>query len=313
MYYIGIDLGGTNIAAGIVDENGKIIKKDSVPTKHERGAEAVCLDMAKLAEKLIADSGIDRAQFKAIGVGIPGLANFETGFVYKCANLYWENVEMSKIMHTVTDLPIYLENDATVAGLAESVAGISKGYDNSIFLTLGTGVGGGIVIGGKIYTGNNHIRSEIGHMTFDVHGEECPCGNRGCWERYASATALINMGKKAVEEDPESLILKKAGSVDNITARDVIDSAREGDKTAYKVYDQYIYYLAMGIVSLIHLFDPEIIAIGGGVSGAGEFLLEPLRKEVYKHVFCADIGYAKIELATLGNDAGIIGAAMLGK
>ena len=311
MVYVGIDLGGTNIAVGLVDEAGKILHKDSVPTLLERGPEPVIKDMANLSLKVVKDAGYTVDDVKAIGVGVPGLADPKTGVVIFCTNLRWHMVPLREIMQKIINKPIFIDNDATVAGLAESVAGVSAGIANSVFLTLGTGVGGGIVINHKIYSGAHGVGSELGHMTVQCEGRKCTCG---CWEQYSSATALIRQGREAVEGHPESLILKKVnGDASKIEARTIIDAAREGDPIACQVYDKYIYYLAIGIVAIINAFDPEVIVLGGGVSKAGDFLLEPLRKKVAEYVFYKDLPYAEIKIATLGNDAGIIGAAMLGK
>ena len=311
MVYVGVDLGGTNIAVGLVDENGKILHKDSVPTLLERGPEPIIKDMANLSLKVVKDAGYTLDDVKAVGVGVPGLADPKTGVVIFCTNLRWHMVPLREIMQSIIDKPIFIDNDATVAGLAESVAGVSAGVANSVFLTLGTGVGGGIVINHKIYSGSHGVGSELGHMTVQCEGRPCTCGS---WEQYSSATALIRQGREAVEKNPDSLIVKMVnGDLSKIEARTVIDAAREGDKVACEVYDKYIYYLAIGIVAIINAFDPEIIALGGGVSKAGDFLLKPLREKVAKYVFYKDLPYAKIEIATLGSDAGIIGAAMLGK
>lgn len=314
MIYIGVDLGGTNIAVGLVDEEGKILLKGSTPTLLERGPEPIIQDMGKLALELLEKGGYTIDDVASIGVGVPGVTNPETGVISFCTNLRWHNVPLTEILSKIIDKPIYIENDATVAALAESVAGVSKGLKNSIFLTLGTGVGGGIIIDGKIYAGTHHVGSELGHMTINVEGIRCTCGNVGCWEQYSSATALIRMGREAAEANPDCLIAKLVGGdLSKIEAKTVIDAAREKDPVVEKVYAKYIYYLAMGIVALINAFDPELFALGGGVSKAGDFLLEPLREEVKKYIFYKDLPYARIELAALGNDAGIIGAAMLGK
>ena len=314
MVYVGIDLGGTNIAVGLVDEAGKILHKDSVPTLLERGPEPVIKDMANLSLKVVKDAGYTVDDVKAIGVGVPGLADPKTGVVIFCTNLRWHMVPLREIMQKIIDKPVFIDNDATVAGLAESVAGVSAGIATSVFLTLGTGIGGGIVINHKIYSGAHVVGSELVHMTVQCEGRKCTCGSVGCWEQYSSATALIRQGREAVEGHPESLILKKVnGDASKIEARTIIDAAREGDPIACQVYDKYIYYLAIGIVAIINAFDPEVIVLGGGVSKAGDFLLEPLRKKVAEYVFYKDLPYAEIKIATLGNDAGIIGAAMLGK
>ena len=254
------------------------------------------------------------AEVASIGVGVPGLFDNKTGRIPFCTNLGWHDVPFVEEMKKHLDTKVIGDNDATVAGLAEAVAGVSAGVDDSVFLTLGTGVGGGIIIGGKPYSGAHGCGSEIGHMMICMGGEECTCGNFGCFERYASATAIIREAKKAVILHPESSMMDKCGGdAEKINAKIVIDAAREGDATAVKVFNGYARALAHGIVSIINMIDPEVIVLGGGVSAAGEFLLEAVRRELAPIIFFKTMPYARIELAQLGNDAGIIGAAFLGK
>lgn len=313
MLYIGVDLGGTKIAAGIVDENGQILFKDSIFTKSERPFEQVAADMASLILSIIQKAGYSMSDIGGIGIGSPGAIDNEHGVVVFANNLGWHNVKLRSELQKYINLPIYMENDANVAGLAESVFGAGQGIKNAIALTLGTGIGGAIIINGKIYGGTHHVGAELGHLIVQVDGgRQCTCGNSGCWERYASATALINFGKEAVLEHPDSMILKLTnGNPDCINAKIIEDAARAGDQIAVEIFDRYIYYLAMGIISIINAFDPEVIIIGGGVSGAGDFLLKPLIEKVKEHIFYKELDYADIRLAKLGNDAGIIGAAML--
>lgn len=314
MVYIGIDLGGTGIKAGIVNEAGEITAKASCPTGVERGYEAVIRDMWGLCEAVIAQAKLTAKDVKAIGIGLPGIADPSTKRVPFCTNLGWRDVPVAQEMAKYTDIPVYIDNDATVAGLAESVAGVSKGAKNSVFITLGTGVGGGIIVNGQIYSGEHGVASEIGHMITVAGGEQCTCGNRGCWERYASATAIIREGRKFAETHPDCAIARAVdGNLDAITAKTVIDLAKAGDPDAVQLFDNYVYHLCVGIVNLINLYDPEVIALGGGVSHAGEFLLDAVRAKLPDMVFYKTMKYARIELAHLGNDAGIIGAAMLGK
>ncbi len=314
MVYVGIDLGGTSIKAGLVDEQGKILCKATCPTLVERGARPVVDDMAKLSLEVIEKGGYTVDDVKAIGVGLPGIQDPRTGIVPFCTNLYWHEVPVIEWMQETINKPIYIGNDATVAGLAESVAGVSAGIENSVFLTLGTGVGGGIVLGGKVYSGTNGVGSELGHMITVIDGEKCTCGNRGCWERYASATALIRMGREAAEKHPESLIAASVnGQLDDITAKTVIDAAKAGDEVANEVFERYVYYLCAGLVNIINFLDPEVIVLGGGVSHAGQFLLDAVNRRLPSMVFYKTMPYARVALATLGNDAGIIGAAMLGR
>lgn len=314
MVYIGIDLGGTSIKAGVVDENGKIIAKASLPTLVERGAEAVVKDMSKLCFMALEKAGFTMDDVKSIGIGLPGIQDPRTGIVPFCTNLHWHQVPVIEWMSRDINKPIFIDNDATVAGLAESVAGVSASCKNSVFITLGTGVGGGIVLNGKVYAGSHGVGSELGHMITVIDGEQCTCGNKGCWERYASATALIRMGREACEKHPECAISTYVdGKLDDITAKHVIDAAKAGDEFAKEVFDKYVYYLCAGLVGIINFIDPEMIVLGGGVSHAGEFLLDAVRAKLPEMVFYKTMPYTKIELATLGNDAGIIGAAMLGK
>ena len=314
MLYIGIDLGGTGIKAGVVDDNGMILCKDSCPTGVERGHEAVIKDMAALALRVVEKSGHTVGDMKAIGIGLPGVLDPRTGHVPFCTNLGWHDVPIVEEMHKYIDLPVFVDNDATVAGLAESVAGVSAGAVNSVFITLGTGVGGGVILGGKVFSGSHGVASEIGHMVTVAGGEPCTCGNSGCWERYASATALIREGRRLCEAKPETALLKAVdGDPKAITAKHVIDLAKAGDPDCAALFDNYVHHLCVGLSNLVNLYDPEVIALGGGVSHAGQFLLDAVRAKLPAMIFYKDMPYARVELAKLTNDAGIIGAAMLGR
>ena len=314
MYYIGLDVGGTTFKAGVVTEDGRIVHKDAMPTGIERPYQEIIADMAALCKKVAADAGIEMSEIKSIGVGVPGLFDNKTGMIPFCTNLGWHDIPFVAEMKKHLDTPVYGDNDATVAGLAESVAGVSAGIKDSVFLTLGTGVGGGIIIDGKPYSGAHGCGSEIGHMMIKMGGELCTCGNYGCFERYASATAIIREARKAVAEHPESSMLAACGGdPEKLNAKIVIDAARAGDEAAKAVFGGYVQALAVGIINIINMLDPEVIVLGGGVSAAGEFLLDAVREAVKPMVFFKTMPYARIELAQLGNDAGIIGAAMLGK
>lgn len=313
MYYVGVDLGGTNIAAGVVTESGELIHQDSCPTGVGRPYEQIISDMGELVNKVIRDSGCTVKDMKAVGIGSPGAADCKAGEIVFANNLSWYHVPICAELKKHVGPPVFVDNDANVAALAETVAGCAKGRSDVILLTLGTGVGGGIVLNGRILGGVHHVGAEIGHMIVEVQGEQCSCGNRGCFERYTSATALIREGRKCIIAHPDSRItLKTGGDLDKVTAKIVLDSAKEGDIFALEIFERFIHYLAMGIVSLINLFDPEVIAIGGGVAKAGDFLMEALLPEVKKHIFYKDLPYADIMLSPMGNEAGIIGAAMMG-
>ncbi len=315
MYYIGIDLGGTNIAVGLVDGSGKIIHKDSIPTRREREYQEILKDMAILSNKVIKDAGVAIEDVKSIGIGSPGTPNNEKGILVYTNNLNFKNVPMRKEIQQYINLPVYIENDANCAALAESVAGAAKEVEHSVTITLGTGVGGGVVINNKIYSGFNFAASELGHLIIQIEGEPCTCGRNGCFEAYASATALIRQTKEAIIANPECLINKLVdGNMDKVDAKVAFDAAKQGDATGKKVVDQYIKYLAEGITNVINAFMPEILVIGGGVCKEGEYLLKPLRELVGKGVYCKEgVPQTEIRVAQMGNDAGIIGAAMLGK
>ena len=314
MLYIGIDVGGMSIKAGLVDEEGNILFKHSCPTGVERGYVAVIRDIAQLGLATVEKAGRRMDEVKAIGIGIPGIMDQRTGIIPFCTNLAWHDVPIIEEMKQYTDLPVYVDNDATVAGLAESVKGVSAGTKNSVFITLGTGVGGGVVLNGKVFSGAHGVATEIGHMVTVAGGLPCTCGKRGCWERYASATALIRAGRVLCAEKPSCTLLKHVdGDIRTITAKDVIDLAMAGDADCVKIFDDYIYHLVVGLTNLINVYDPEVIVLGGGVSHCGDFLLNAVRSLLPKYVFFKSMPYARVELARLTNDAGIIGAAMLGR
>ena len=314
MLYIGIDVGGTTAKAGVVDESGNILCKSSCPTGIERGHEAVIHDMAQLALSVLGGSGHALNEICSVGIGIPGIQDPRTGRVPFCTNLGWHDVPLVELMQKEIDKPVYVTNDATAAGLAESIAGVSAGTKNSVFVTLGTGVGGGVVLDGKVFVGPHGVATEIGHMITVAGGELCTCGNRGCWERYASASALIREGRRLAMSQPNGALASAVdGDLAKIEARTVIDLAKQGDPHCSEIFDNYIHHLCVGLVNLINLYDPEIIVLGGGVSHAGAFLLDKVNALLPKLVFYKAMPYARVELAKLGNDAGIIGAAMLGR
>ena len=314
MVYAGIDVGGTGIQVGVVDETGRIIAKSSMVTEVGAPYQEQIAGMARCVQEAMNKAGLPMSELKSVGAGVPGLADQKTGMVAYCPNIHWIDVPFRAEFQKHIDKPVFIDNDATVAGLAESVAGVSAGSDSSVFLTLGTGVGGGIVINGKVWNGAHGVGSEIGHMILEADGEPCNCGNNGCLERYCSATAIIRMAREQMDNHPDSLILSMAeGDKAKINAKIVFDAAREGDPTAVKVFRRYIRYLGQAIASIVNFLDPEVVVLGGGVSKAGAFLLDAVRAEVPKYVLYKTMPLARIELARLGPDAGIIGAAMLGQ
>jgi len=315
VYYLGIDIGGTGIKIGVVTEKGTIIEKKRIPTKGLTGYEAVVEAMAKLALETIEASGLTISDIEAVGIGIPGAADDKNGVAYYCNNLYMKNAPICEAFRKFIDLPTYLGNDANCAALGEFSLWEDKGVSNFVAVTLGTGIGGGIIINKKLYTGFNGIGGEIGHINLRYGDEPCSCGRCGCWEAYASATALIRDTERAAKENPTSLVASmienNGGRANGIIA---FDAAKAGDETGKIIVDNYIKYLGEGIIDIINIFQPEIVAIGGGICNQGDNLLIPLREYVAPRTYGSGLVPAtEIVIATLGNDAGIIGAAFLAR
>ena len=314
MVYIGIDVGGTGIKIGVVDEQGQLIHQGETPTLVGRSYQEIIADMGHCALKVLDEAKLTVDDVHSVGIGIPGIADAKTGNVIFCTNMGWKDVPLRSELQKYINKPVFIDNDATVAGFAESVAGVSKGTSSSVFLTLGTGVGGGIVINGRPWSGFHGVGSEIGHIPMDIGGVPCTCGNEGCLERYCSATAIIRMGKQILQQHPESMMMEMVGGdPEKLTAKIVFDAARELDNAAMKVFTTYVDYLAKACYTIIAFLDPEVIVLGGGVSKAGSFLLDAVRARVPKYLLFKTLPYSRIELARLGADAGMIGAAMLGR
>ena len=312
-YYLGVDLGGTNIAVGLVTAEGALLRKDSVPTASQRGYEPVIRDMAALCKKVAGDSGVELAEISHIGVGSPGLCDRENGVILLAKNLDFKAVPLRAVIQKDLDLPVYLENDANCAALGEHMVGAARGSESSVTVTLGTGIGGGIILGGKIINGAYGDAGEIGHMVISFNGEPCTCGTNGCWEAYASATALIRQAKIASIYAPESQIMKQVNNdLRLITGKTVFDAADLGDETAKEVIRQYLFYVSVGLANLVNTLQPDTIALGGGICAQGEKILAPMREMTENMVFGRNLK-TKLVTAALGNDAGIIGAAMLTK
>lgn len=309
MYRIGIDLGGTNIAVGVVDDRHRIVAEASVPTGAFRPVEEMLADMCRAVEMALDKAGLMAADCASIGIGSPGTCDSEAGVVVRAYNLGWFNVPVCQMLHEHFGIPVRLSNDANCAALAETVAGAAVGCRNMVLVTLGTGVGVGIVSDGKLLEGVGGTGAEAGHAILVLDGEPCTCGRKGCWEAYASATALIRQGRRAALAHPESR-LARCG--DALTAKDVFDAADGGDKTAQAVLAQYYVYVAAGVTDLVNILGPEMVLIGGGISRQGERLLSPVREYVAANCFGGhDRLPPVIEAARLGNEAGIIGAAAL--
>lgn len=318
MNYIGVDLGGTNIVVGLVDSQGNIIKSYNRPTITTRKTEEIFDDIIDMCQILIEEFNLDLSSLKGIGMGIPGEVDGKLGVINYSNNIPMKNFNVGSYMKNLCkkvnmDIPFFFANDADCAALGELVAGAGKGHSDLVILTLGTGVGGGIIINNKIYSGFFAGGAELGHQTILHNGELCTCGNKGCLEAYASASALIRDAKKAAQETPDSLLNTLAeNNIENITAKTVFDAKDQNDVVAKNLVENYIEYLAVGVANLINIFKPEVLLLSGGVSKQGEKLTKPLTEKVITKVFGNDLK-TKIDIATLGNDAGLIGAAMLSR
>lgn len=313
-YYIGIDLGGTNIKAGVVNENYEIIAKATTKTLLPRPAEEICADMAKVSLEAVEQAGLTLDDIESVGIGTPGTANSATGIIEYSNNLGFLNLPVVEIMQKHINKPVYVENDANAAAYGEFVAGAAKGANDAVCITLGTGVGGGIIINGKIYSGFNFAGAEIGHTVVDPNGPECTCGRKGCFEVFSSATGLVRMTKEAMYEDKSSVMWQMNEADGKVSARTAFNAMRAGDRAGKAVVDKYIKYLALGITNTINIFQPDILCIGGGVCNEGDPLLLPLKEIVAKEVYTKNSAKnTEIVIAKLGNDAGIIGAAFLGQ
>lgn len=318
MYRIGIDLGGTNIACGLVSDEMKIIEKVSVPTGAGRDPALIVDDMAAACRSLIEKAGVGIGEIAAVGIASPGIANHDDGVVEYANNLPFRRFPIASMLRERFPVDnIRVENDANAAAWGEAVAGAAKGTSSSVMITLGTGVGGGIIVDGKVQSGFNYAGGELGHIVICAGGRKCSCGRRGCWEAYSSATALIAMTEEKIadcEARGEKTVMKElAEKKGKVSARTAYDAMRLGDPAAIEVVDEYVFYLACGLTNIVNIFQPEVISIGGGISNEKDTLLKPLlpiiRKEQYGGGLVPE---TEIRIAELGNDAGIIGAAFLG-
>ncbi len=318
MYRIGIDLGGTNIAAGIVNSEFKIIAKSSVPTVVTEGADKVAQDIANLCKKITADNGIDMNEIESIGIASPGIANSADGIVEYANNLPFRKFPICSLISSLTGVgSVHVENDANAAAWGEAIAGAAKGTSNSIMITLGTGVGGGIIIDNKVYSGFNFAGAELGHIVIEHGGKPCSCGRKGCWEAYSSATGLINMTREKIEECKQSgihtLMSDIAAEHGRVSGRTAFMAMNRGDKAAKEVVDSYIAYLATGLANIVNIFQPEVVSIGGGISNEGQILIDMLDPLIKAETYGGGVVKAtELRIAKLGNDAGIVGAATLG-
>ena len=308
---IGIDVGGTNLRAGIVDESGRLLSQEQIPVGNFESPEAFVRKLAALTERALDTAHAAVSDIGSIGIGIPGAV--KNGEILYTCNLPLTGVPLAAMLRRYFDLPIYLENDANCAAVGEWLYGSGRETQNFIMVTLGTGIGGGFILNGRLYSGSG-MAGEIGHMVIEAGGFPCSCGRCGCWEAYSSAPALIRMAYAAMEKHPDSILHELSGKSGGMDGRAVFQAAEMGDSTALELCRTYGNYLAEGLTNLANLFDPEVIAIGGGISGAPEhLLLMPVREAVRQKCYTGHAGrYPQIVTAALGGQAGMIGAASLG-
>ena len=309
MYCVGIDIGGMSVKAGVIDRDGNILKKGKVVTDVAGGDDKIISDIGDLVLSLADPKDRD---FVGIGIGCPGAINSSTGTVDRAYNLNWTNVALAEKLARKINKPIKVSNDANVAALGETMFGVGRMYTDTVFLTIGTGVGGGIVLGGKLYEGNESKGAELGHMVLVVDGEPCSCGRNGCMEAYCSASALIRETKKAMLADKNSAMWKFSPTLDDVDGRTAFECSKAGDRSANAVVDYFVKYLGEGMLNFANIFRPQAIILGGGVCAQGDYLIYKLKD------YCKDRNYGfadtprfDILVAQLGNDAGIIGAAGL--
>ncbi len=310
---VGVDIGGTTIKIALLNPNGKIITKTQIPTPVPEGEDVIIQQMTSTIDQLMAEQGFTKEDVYGIGIGVPGPVDTDTGFVYEAVNLDLKDTALKAKTEALTGLPTYVENDANAAALGEMWCGAGQGTDNLVAITLGTGIGGGIIIDGKIVHGVKGVGGEIGHVTVNPDGPLCNCGKKGCMERYGSATAIILGIEKAAKEGRSTYLAKQLAEKGSLTAKDAFDAAAEGDIAAQEVIDEAAFYTGFGLSHIANLLNPAKIVIGGGVSAAGDVLFTLIRKSFDSYTWKIAADSCEILPATLGNDAGVIGAGWLVK
>ena len=313
MNFLGIDIGGTSVKIAAIKDDGSLLKKASYNFDYSLKQEEQIASLGDYVMSFLDENNLD---VSSIGIGCPGAINSKDGICEYSNNIPWRNLHIVEIIKKITNKPCFMANDANVAVLGEAKFGSAKEYENVILLTLGTGVGGGLFLNGKLYEGVDGKGAELGHMSIDpFHGRICTCGAKGCLEAYASATALKNDAKKAVKNNHNTLIFKLARhDLDKITAKMIFEAAKQNDEISMILVDKYVEYLSYGLINYINIFRPEVILLSGGVSNAGQFLLDKINKKLEeKHYGFGSINNKKVPvlIATLGADTGIYGAAAL--
>ncbi len=314
MYLIGIDVGGMSIKGGVVDsETGRIVAQYVIPTTEEYTKDySISEDISKVIDGVIKEWGHPFNEIVGIGIGQPGSIDSERGEIRYSNNIAIENVPVVGELHTKYDCPIYINNDANCAGLGEFIFGAGRGYKDVVFITLGTGVGSGIVINGKLFEGRSSAGAEAGHMVIVPNGVQCSCGRKGCWEAYASASGLIRQTKEIMDKYPNSLMHKIAKEEGKVSGKTAFVAAKKGDEAGQKVVDQYIEYISIGLINMANIFRPDAILLGGGISKEKEYLTIPLQKKMDAEAYGGKHNpRVVVKAASLQNDAGILGAAAL--
>ena len=312
MYQIGVDIGGTNIKVGLVNETMELVQTCSVRFPHD-GARSVVKTIEEAVDFLLRQQAIARKDVESVGIVVPGSIDQKGERVIDAYNLGFHDVPLKALaQEAFGEIPVYLANDANGAALAELYAGAFRGCKTAVLFTLGTGLGGGIILGGHMFNGGMNHGVELGHAYLVDGGEPCTCGNLGCMEAYCAASALTRDGRRAMQAHPESMLAEQTGGdPGKITPKLVTDCAKAGDAAAKAVFDTYIEHLSSACASVYNILDPEVLAIGGGLSAAGPFLFDPLQEKVSKKCFYATRG--KLVPAVLGNEAGMVGAALLAR
>lgn len=303
---VGIDLGGTFIKGAIVDEQGHLLVKDEVATQSVRGSEWILQRIIQLTKDLIVKSGVDASFVTGLGIGIPGFIDSDLGVAIEVINIGWHDVAVVEPLQTALHMPVYMENDANLAALGESFAGAGRGFRSALCITLGTGVGGGIVIDGHVLQGASHMAGEIGHLVLDPQGAPCNCGHYGCLETVSSATGVVRLVHEGIARGEVTAL-----EYQQFTAADVFAAANHGDELAQQVILVAAETLGRGLAMAANLLNPDVIVIGGGMARAGEILFAPVRKSFQSYALQRVSQAVRIVPALLGNDAGVVGAGKL--
>jgi glucokinase len=307
---LAIDIGGTKMAAGLVTPEGRLLVQDREPTRAADGPEQAIARLIDLCCRLPVQAGLAQEQVAVAGVCCAGPVDQAAGLVLEPPNLPgWVDLPLAARLRDALGVPVYLENDANAAALGEHRFGAGRGIDNMVYLTISTGIGGGVVIGGRLYAGENGNAGEIGHMTVVYNGRRCGCGNRGCLEAYASGTGIAARAREAVLAGEPSGLLALAGSVEAITAETVVDAVREGDRLAGRIWDETVEILGAGVANVINVFNPRRVVLGGGIASLGEMLLDPVRRIALSRAMRPLAQVAEIVPAELTGHSGLLGAA----